>query len=1573
MTSPLPRLRTTAPLPAARPLVALALALTAVALAPTRALAQVPEAVAAEGWTPLTTPGDDGAKLVPCALNDAGSAIPGAATAMSNDLTFDTVYLCFGDELLIDHNGDQRLGGDPDPSTPGGVGYAWYECRPTIDGPTLGAVAADRCLIDNPGAPPGSPPFFVSTGGRRDGDVLFFNQGAVQTQFNGGNPYLVWFAPITFDRLEVSGTTSNPRYESGGACVSVSTDAAFAVVYLNEIRTSELSLTNCGGQFRITGGLPGYRSAANYQFEVVNTADPTIRGTVTTPFVTSGGIVRFSVPQAGSYQIRIRDGKACSAATLVANVTACDSPGKITLTVDTIRGAPGSTVCVPLRANGFRGVNNFQFGLRFDQALLRFDRFQNVSISPFSQNSEYRVNGNQIIVINPFLGAGPRFNFADGEILFELCFEVLGVEGEFGVVDYTPPLSGYEFGTDDAFYEYCLNPGGVAITSSPIAVLAGQETFGCGGDNANAFVVRALGGTAPYQVSWQRVGGGAVQGPATITRDNRPFVSPTSLAPGTYDITVRDAAGITVVRRITLADGPALGVIIERVSDLRCNGDQIGALKAVPTLDFTEVDNPDNTYTYRWSTGATTQSINGLGTGSYTVTVTDGRGCMASVSNSITAPPRLMLDVTVTDATCVGLRDGAISVMPTGGTSSMGSYDFRITGPSGAVNNAASARLDVNGDPGVYGIVVTDANGCTADATATVGAQRVLSTSPVIDSISCNGANDGQIVLTVGASLGTANPPFTFAWTGVPAGSVSSTNTVSTVSGLGQGMYRVIARDADGCEVRDDFELTEPNALTLALVSSTDETCDPGSDGTAEVRAAGGVTDPRYTYTWTDAAGATVATGPRATGLVAGTYTPVVTDRNGCTATLATPVTIVAPPRPTIDRLDDSSVSCATDTDGVLEVEASAGGAPIVGYRWSNGATTPRVDGLAPGTYTVEIRDGDGCVTTGEATVNAPDPLSVSDSTLVGPSCFQQGGGLIDVTIAGGTGPYTFTWSDGTTGVGASRISGPAITAGGYTLEVVDANGCPPLRRTYVLDDAPSIDPDFTDFQRASCAIEVCDGGVSVTAMLPGTPGATFDFVWESGETTDAAVSSRAIALCGGRNVVTIQETSRACPPQEFTIDIPAPDPIAVQVGTVEDARCFGESTGSITLDDVVGGTPGYTFAWTSSAGTQTGRTAIDLPAGIVELEIRDSDGCPYRDQFIISEPPLLTLAIDGDGTADPSCNGETDGRINLLVAGGNPGGGQTIRWSDDPSRNSVQASNLPAGTYTAQVTDRKGCTAEIEVTLVEPDAITFTFEPFAELACFGDLADLRIATVAGGNGMAPEDYQISVGGSSFQTVDQVFQVPGGTPLPVTVVDPTGCIGADEVLVPSPPAITVRLPETVEVELGDSVRLRPSIFPGGAPIVFDSIRWSPDSTLSFAAGNRTDPYAGPLATTTYTIFVSDESGCTQTASVVVEVDRNRNVYIPNAFSPNGDATNDEWQIYTGPGVRSIDFVQVFSRWGELMYEATDVPLNPFGQAPGWDGTFRGRIVEVGTYVYIASVTFLDDRVLIYKGDVNVVY
>jgi hypothetical protein len=267
-------------------------------------------------------------------------------------------------------------------------------------------------------------------------------------------------------------------------------------------------------------------------------------------------------------------------------------------------------------------------------------------------------------------------------------------------------------------------------------------------------------------------------------------------------------------------------------------------------------------FTYNWSDGQATAQATGLAAGTYTVTVTGSDSCAALISTTITEPGTAVTidSLSVTDVSCNGAADGTGSVYASGGTGNL-TYSWS----DGQSSNNATGLSG-----GGYNITVTDANGCTASDSIVVIEAGAFSTSVASTNISCNGANDGSIDLTV--TGGTA--PYTFLW--------STGTTTEDVSGLAfapsTAPYMVTITDANGCASINGSDIQEPLVLSVSTGSITDPTSIGGTDGAVDMTVAGG-TAP-YTYLWN-----TGATTEDLTNIGAGSYTLAVTDANGCAGT----------------------------------------------------------------------------------------------------------------------------------------------------------------------------------------------------------------------------------------------------------------------------------------------------------------------------------------------------------------------------------------------------------------------------------------------------------------------------------------------------------------------------------------------------------------------------------------------------------------------------------------------------------------------------------------------------------------
>lgn len=258
-------------------------------------------------------------------------------------------------------------------------------------------------------------------------------------------------------------------------------------------------------------------------------------------------------------------------------------------------------------------------------------------------------------------------------------------------------------------------------------------------------------------------------------------------------------------------------------------------------------------------------------------------------------------------------------------------------------------------------------------------------------------------------------------------------------------------------------------------------------------------------------------------------------------------------------------------------------------------------------------------------------------------------------------------------------------------------------------------------------------------------------------------------------------------------------------------------------------------------------------------------------------------------------------------------------------------------------------------------DTSTLTVDGFpTDVECFGD-TDGQI--LAEGDSGSPA-YQYSLDGVNFQPSPRFLDLAPGQ-YELTIVDRKGCMNVTIVDIMQPTLTSVNAGPDTTVDLGLSVILDAEIF---SDYFIDSIYWSPlDSFLTCT--ECLDPEIIPPGNTTYTITVVDENGCTATDEIQLLVNIVRPVFYPNVFSPNDDNINDFFNLSGGPAVEGIDFLKIFDRWGNLMYDGRPV-IND--QTQGWDGYFNGKQVNPGVYAWMADVRFIDNVTLTFAGDITVV-
>jgi gliding motility-associated-like protein len=526
-----------------------------------------------------------------------------------------------------------------------------------------------------------------------------------------------------------------------------------------------------------------------------------------------------------------------------------------------------------------------------------------------------------------------------------------------------------------------------ATITSPSALTSSSTNSNvlCNGGSDGTAGVIALGGTPGYTYSWAPSGG--------------TNATASGLAAGTYTVNITDANGCTSVQNITVTQPTAVSVSASNTS-ATCAGND-GTATASPSGGTPG-------YTYSWApSGGNAATATGLAGGNYTVTVTDANGCSTTQSTTITQSSVLTSSITsITNTLCFGDANGNATVTPNGGTSPY-TYSWTSGGTAATENNLAA---------GSYTVTVTDNTGCTGTSSVTITQPALLTASATSTNVSCFGGTNGTA--TVVGSGG--NPVYTFAWT--PTG-----GNAATATGLSAGTYTCTLYDVNGCSTTATVAITQPPSAVAATSASTNITCNGGSNGTGTVTASGGT--PGYTYSWSPAGGTSAA----ATGLAAGSYTCTITDANGCTTTQS--VTITQPPVITASATH-TNVSCNGGANGTATVTAS-GGTGTLTYSWApSGGSSATAAGLSNGNYTCTITDLNGCTTTQTVAITQPTVLSAS---MTGNTICPGVTGSVAAIGTGGTGPYTYLWSNGSTASSQTFVNPSAAT---YTVTITDANGC---------------------------------------------------------------------------------------------------------------------------------------------------------------------------------------------------------------------------------------------------------------------------------------------------------------------------------------------------------------------------------------------------------------------------------------------------------------------------------------------------------------------------------------------------
>lgn len=697
-----------------------------------------------------------------------------------------------------------------------------------------------------------------------------------------------------------------------------------------------------------------------------------------------------------------------------------------------------------------------------------------------------------------------------------------------------------------------------------------------------------------------------------------------------------------------------------------------------------------------------------------------------------------------------------------------------------------------------------------------------------------------------------------------------------------------------------------PNVIT------TDATICLGQ--TAGISGSGNIPGGSYLWSPGGQTQGTIQVSPSQTS----TYTVVYT-LDGCISPQGqSVVTVNIPPQGIITPL--STLDLCPGGSVVLS------GPPAASYTWSHDPTlnTQNVTISTTGTYALTVVDINGCIVEAPPVIVTVHTNPVVSTESIIADCFGTATGTLTSMVQAGTAPYAYYWMPGA--YTTQNVNN--VIAGNYTLTVTDVYGCTGTDAVEVLQ--PTLLTGIANLERNVNCFGGADGAVSAMAM-GGNGG--YQFSWSNGQS-----GTTLSGLPAGVYTVTIRDSKGCTDVQQVTVSQPTPVQVSFNMTPV---RCFGEQNGALTAVPT-GGTSPYFYAW-NTVPEQTTPTAVQLPKGQYGVRVTDMNGCEASGSSTITEPALFQVSAEG---TEPGCFKAVNGELRALVSGGN--GGNAYRWTTQPEQNTATATGVPAGWYKVTAWDMKGCVDTAWVKLGQPEPVPNPIV-FGDTICYQTSARVSVASY-------PETrvhwYRNVNDPYPFYT-GPTYQSPALTGTTFWFVEYEDAKGCRSVRLPAgavvmnPPQANFNTDRQV-AEVPDAVFN--FMVTSHSPRIAD---WHWDFGDGHTGSGKAPVHQYQNeGFYTVTLTITDSVGCRNVIQKqsFVEVKRNVNVIVPNAFSPNGDGINDFFNIQYR--LLQTFHIKIFDRWGNQVYESSDMHFR-------WDGTQSGSPSPEGVYMYLISGTTTD--------------
>jgi len=949
-------------------------------------------------------------------------------------------------------------------------------------------------------------------------------------------------------------------------------------------------------------------------------------------------------------------------------------------------------------------------------------------------------------------------------------------------------------------------PAALASGFDSVSAYPGDVNVSCFGASDGAFSFHVTGGTAPFSYLWST-------GDTTKNLSNIPA--------GPYCVTVTDANGCVTTNCITLLQPPPVADSLTSQFyngyNIPCKGQQSGVI-------FTLASGGYGPYTYVWTGpsgfSTTNQNPDNLFAGFYSVTITDVNGCVRMDTITLTEPDTLVPLITAinlngVNISCFNGTNGQVSATATGGTPT---YSYVWT-PGGSTTDTL-----FNLAAGDYCVRVTDLNGCFKDTCARLTQPGPLQDSiiPVLQNgygVSCNGLSNA--VITADSVSGGVSPYF-YHW--------STGATTSSVSGLSAAVYYLTITDANGCVRNDSFLVTQPPSLSI-VSTPTNPPCFGDTLGNIDAGVSGGVAP--YVYVWSNG-----TTNSTASGLSSGTYSVTVTDANGCSLTASN--TLTQPTRLVIDSLISPvypggwNISCHDGADACIYAYQHGGTLPYT-FFWNYAYFTDSICNLSLVTnppYTVTITDSHGCTASDSIMITEPPRVVATVQANDSVTCFGTSTGIINMNTIGGTPAYHYF-------LNGNPVSNPitGLSAGSYTVLVVDSNGCSDSTIVSIGQPSASLNVTAGVDTNVDCHGNN-NGSVSVT-VTGGTT--TYTYNWSNSGTTTSITG-----LTANTYVVTVTDARGCTSVASATVSEPA---AALNTGgiTLTNVDCSTNSSGSATVT-TSGGTLNYTYLWSTTATTDT---ITGLAANTYFVTVTDAHGCTAVSSATITQP-AGSLTVNGSDSVNVDCNGNNNGVASITASAGTSP--YLYNWSNGGTTSTI--SGLTAGNYSVTVTDAHGCSTTANVTITQPtNSLIDSAFSIAHVDCRGNATGIAGVTTSGGTTIYTYVW------SNGATTTSISNLSTGN-YSVTVTDAHGCSASSSTFV-SEPAATLLANDSSLTNVdcnGNNNGSATVTVSGGTPQY--TYTWSPNTTDTTASINN-------LTAGIYSFTITDTHGCTTSGNITI--------------------------------------------------------------------------------------------------------